>query len=100
MSEWQKIVQEVEEEAGSQGAEAEIAALRGHFRLGAELLERRLELGMTQIQLEKAAGVPQSEISRIERGRANPTVHTVRAMADALDADIELVPRYEIASEQ
>ncbi len=100
MSEWQKIVREVEEEAKAQGAEGEIAALRGHFRLGAELLERRLQLRMTQIQLEKAAGVPQSEISRIERGRANPTVHTVSAIADALDADLELVPRNEVASEQ
>jgi transcriptional regulator with XRE-family HTH domain len=63
-----------------------------HFALGSLLLRLRRELNMTQKQLEARAGVPQSEISRIERGNANPTIDTVEAIASALGATITLVP--------
>jgi transcriptional regulator with XRE-family HTH domain len=37
--------------------------------------------------------VPQSEISRIERGSVHPTERTLVRLADALDADLVLVER-------
>ena len=47
---------------------------------------------MTQRQLAVAAAVPQSTIGRIETGRLNPTVDSLRRLLRATDRDIELTP--------
>jgi transcriptional regulator with XRE-family HTH domain len=54
------------------------------------MVDRRRELGLTQSQLALLSHVPQSEISRIERGTANPTYNTLRLLAEALQADLKL----------
>jgi DNA-binding XRE family transcriptional regulator len=47
---------------------------------------------LTQQQLAVLANVHQSEISRIERGVANPHVSTLEDVATALGARLRLVP--------
>jgi DNA-binding XRE family transcriptional regulator len=54
------------------------------FALSWELRARRLSLGLTQTALAERCGVPQSEISRIESGAANPTLQTVEALCSSL----------------
>ena len=49
-----------------------------------QLAARRRALRMTQAELAAASGVPQSEISRIERGRTQPSIDRIRRLADAL----------------
>jgi transcriptional regulator with XRE-family HTH domain len=39
---------------------------------------------MTQRELARASGIDQAEISRIERGQANPTVQTLQALGAPL----------------
>jgi ribosome-binding protein aMBF1 (putative translation factor) len=51
----------------------EVAARRA---LGASVLRARRHAGLTQVQLAAVASIQQAEISRIERGLANPTVST------------------------
>lgn len=52
----------------------------------------RQESGLTQTALAQASGVQQSEISRIERGHANPTVQTIEQLANAMGMRVAFVP--------
>ncbi len=51
--------------------------------------EKRIEMGLTQIELAKKAGVTRQTISKLER-ETNPKVHwwTMKSVADALGASI------------
>lgn len=62
-------------------------------RIGTELAERRKQMGKTQADLTDATGVQRNHISRIEQGRYSVGFDTLQAIADALDADIRIVPR-------
>jgi len=53
-------------------------------KLGISVQVAREKLGLTQQQLTELSNVPQSEISRIEKGRANPTFLTLCRLAKAL----------------
>jgi transcriptional regulator with XRE-family HTH domain len=63
------------------------------LRIGTELAERRKQMGKTQADLTDATGVQRNHISRIEQGRYSVGFDTLQAIADALDADIRIVPR-------
>ena len=45
----------------------------------------REEAGMTQKELAEKTGIYQADISRIERGLANPSVSTLKRLADGLN---------------
>lgn len=55
---------------------------------------RRIELGLTQVQLAKKVGTKQPGISRLESGNSNATIDLLQRVAEALDCrlDIKLVP--------
>lgn len=80
------FIKELEEEAAAEGPEAvaEFEALDAHFMVGAQILHRRRQLHLSQLALAQASGVPQAEISRIERGVSNPTVTTIGRIVKAL----------------
>lgn len=63
-------------------------ALDSAFDLAASLLQLRHEAGITQAQLAAASGVPQADISRIERGRISPTVARAERIFGALGAPL------------
>lgn len=66
------------------------AELTAQEALGADLANARHGRNFTQEALSELSGVPQSEISRIESGRANPTIETVSRLAAALDKKLVL----------
>ena len=84
----------VEAEAAAQGpqAVAELEALRLRFSLARQLAAQRRALNLTQKQLAHRTGIDQAEISRIERGQANPTTATLGTLTRALGVDVRLVP--------
>jgi len=86
MTTFDDFIQELHEEAVAEGpdAVAEFDALNTHFMIGAQILHRRRELHISQQALATAAGVPQAEISRIERGVSNPTITTIERILKAL----------------
>lgn len=90
VSRFDEFVRRIEAEAQAEGPEsvAELEAFRDHYRLARELARRRQALSWTQVHLAEVSGVPQSEISRIERGRANPTVTTVSRLSRALGVQL------------
>jgi DNA-binding XRE family transcriptional regulator len=63
------------------------------YTIARHVLELREKHGLTQIELAEVSGVPQSQISRIERGAISPTATTLSKIAAALDADVRLVER-------
>jgi XRE family transcriptional regulator, regulator of sulfur utilization len=71
---------------------AELEGFRERYRVANQLLGLRRHRGLTQVELSEVTGVPQSEISRVERGVGNPTEQTMMRLAHALDAHWELVP--------
>lgn len=75
-------------DAAAQEFSAEVAARRS---LGAAVARARKASGLTQLQLASAASVQQAEVSRIERGHANPTVSTLARIARATASRLELV---------
>ncbi len=44
----------------------------------------RESVGMTQEQLSKKSGIPQSFISLIENGKANPSIKVLKKLAEGL----------------
>jgi DNA-binding phage protein len=82
----------VEAEARASGRLDELQELGAHFRLVAEFIRLRKATGMSQRALARASGVPQSEISRMERGLANPTWRTLEAVARASGMTLAFVP--------
>lgn len=53
--------------------------------LGANLREARERLGLTQEQVAQRSGVHATEVSRIEAGKRDPQVSTVRRLAKAVE---------------
>lgn len=58
------------------------------------VLAARAKAGLSQKQVSERAGIDQSDISRIERGLANPSVATLERIANALGGklNISIVP--------
>lgn len=52
----------------------------------------RAELHMTQTQLAKRAGITQSHLARIEAGKVDPQLSTLRRIFGALFCDVLVVP--------
>lgn len=93
MTSFRDFIAEVEAEAREQGPEAvaELEAFRLHFSLARQLALQRRAQHLTQTQLAQRSGIDQAEISRIERGQANPTTATLGALTGALGLDVQLV---------
>lgn len=85
--EWNDDARRVFEAASAEFA-AEVAARRA---VGEAVAQARKASGLTQVQLAQAAAVQQAEVSRIERGHANPTVATLARIAAATGTRWELV---------
>jgi HTH-type transcriptional regulator/antitoxin HipB len=61
---------------------------RRSYELGRTVRERRLALGITQIELAERAGMTQSAVSRLEAGGMTPTISVLDRVAAALDAEL------------
>ena len=62
------------------------------YDLASQMIGLRKANGLSQQELAARAHVHQSEISRIERGVANPHKSTLDAIAKAMGAKLGLVP--------
>lgn len=65
-------------------------------RLGVNLTKARDAAGMTQKELSKKVHIYQGDISKIERGNANPSVQTLQRLAEGMGMElkIEFIPKY------
>lgn len=56
--------------------------------VGNAVAAARARKGISQKELSEATGIDQSDLSKIERGVANPSIGTLNRIADALDAKL------------
>lgn len=59
--------------------------------LGYNLSKARNTCNMFQRDLAELSGIKQSDISDIERGKANPTIKTLKRLADAMNMQLKIV---------
>ncbi len=75
----------------------EVSAARAVFDqaygIACQVIELREKQNLTQVELAEKTGLPQAQISRIERGVVSPTSATLGKIAEALGADLRLVER-------
>ena len=92
-TDFDELVADIEREARDEGPQAvrELEQFREEFSLASQLIESRREGKLSQRELARISGVPQSEISRIETGASNPTYATITALLRPLGKRIQLV---------
>jgi ribosome-binding protein aMBF1 (putative translation factor) len=69
---------------------AEYDALETEFAIMQAMIDARRESGMTQKQLSEKTGINQADISRLERGNANPSLHTLQRLAAGMNMKLKL----------
>lgn len=58
--------------------------------LAQSIIHARVSVGMTQKQLAETTGIYQADISKIERGLANPSLSTLKRLADGMGAKLKI----------
>jgi DNA-binding XRE family transcriptional regulator len=79
--------------AGQAGRPPVLEARRA-FLIGHAVRERRLDLGLSQVELASRAGMTQPALSRLEAGGVIPTIPLLERISAALNADliVEIAP--------
>ena len=65
--------------------------LHGRQKIIAQLVEARLEQGVSQAELARRVGTQRSNICRLEGGLQNPTLDMILKIASALGKDVSLL---------
>jgi transcriptional regulator with XRE-family HTH domain len=78
----------------------EYSTLEPEYKLAADLIRLRLAKGLTQEDLAKLLNTKQESIARLENGGSLPSLSTMKKLAEALDAELEinLRPKHAIQS--
>ena len=69
---------------------AEYDALEPEFAIIQAIIDARKNSGLTQQQLAKITGIAQGDISKIEKGEANPSLKTLKRLASGMDMKLRL----------
>lgn len=75
----------------SQTAKSLAVVVRG-LSIGELIKITRTQLGMSQTCLAKRAGVPQSTVSRIEKGQRDLSLYTLQKILSAISCDLVIAP--------
>ena len=73
-------------------------AIREAFAFGKAVYDQRLALGLTVAEIARRTGMSIDDIECIEEGGTEPTVPLLRLLAEALDADVRLMPGHDLGS--
>ncbi len=65
-------------------------ALEPEYAIMQALIDARNEAGITQTELSKRTGIAQTDISKLERGNGNPSLKTLKRLAEGLGMTLEL----------
>lgn len=73
----------------------EYDALENEFSIAEAIIHARAEAGLTQKELSAKTGIYQADISKMERGNGNPSLRTLKRLAEGLGMKlkIEFVPQ-------
>lgn len=70
--------------------EAEWDALQPELTIAQAMIDARKESGLTQKQLSERTGIAQADISKLERGNANPSLRTLRRLAAGMGMNVKI----------
>lgn len=68
----------------------EYDALAPQFAIIQAIIEARQSSGMTQKQLADKTGIAQADISKLERGNANPSLRTLQRLAAGMGMRVKI----------
>jgi transcriptional regulator with XRE-family HTH domain len=68
----------------------EYESLEPEYKLAVALIRLRLAKGLTQEELARLLNTKQESIARLESGSSLPSLSTVKRLANALDAELEI----------
>ncbi len=68
----------------------EYEALEPEFNIIKAMIEARQATGITQKELSERTGIAQGDISRLERGNANPSLRTLQRLAEGMGMKLKL----------
>lgn len=54
------------------------------------IIDARKESGLTQKELSERTGIAQSDISKLERGNANPSLRTLQRLAEGMGMRLKI----------
>ena len=80
----------MQEQLKNPGFKEEYDALEPEFAVMQAILRARVQAGLTQKQLADMTGISQADISRLERGTANPSIKTLQRVATALGRKVQI----------
>ncbi|MCL2634720.1 MAG: helix-turn-helix domain-containing protein [Oscillospiraceae bacterium] len=69
---------------------AEWDALEPEFTIIQAMIDARKSSGITQKQLSEKTGIAQGDISKIEKGEANPSLKTLKRLASGMDMQLKI----------
>ena len=69
---------------------AEYDALEPEFAIIQAIIDARKESGLTQKELSEKTGIAQADISKLERGNANPSLRTLKRLAAGLGRTLKV----------
>ena len=69
----------------------EYDALESEFDIIQAMIDARKQSGLTQKELAERTGINQADISKLENGTANPSIRTLRRLAEGMGMKMKLV---------
>ena len=69
----------------------EYDALEPEFSIIHAMIDARKKSGLTQKDLADKTGLSQGDISKIERGNGNPSLNTLKRLAEGMEMSLQLV---------
>ncbi len=80
----------LEEQKKDKTFKEEYDALEPEFSIIQAMLDARKASGLTQKDLAERTGIAQGDISKLENGNANPSLRTLRRLADGMGMKLKL----------
>ena len=68
----------------------EYESLEPEFAIIHAIIDARQEAGLTQKELSDRTGIAQSDISKLENGNANPSIRTLKRLAEAMGKHLKI----------
>ena len=78
------------EELKNPDFKAEYDALEPEFAIIQAMIDARRETGLTQKELSEKTGINQADISKLERGNANPSLKTLKRLAAGMGRTLKV----------
>ena len=69
---------------------AEWDDLQPELTIAQAMIDARKESGLTQKQLSERTGIAQADISKLERGNANPSLRTLQRLAAGMGMNVRI----------